>query len=442
MQISLSEHFGYGKLLRFTLPSIAMMIFTSIYGVVDGFFVSNIVGRDAFTAVNFIMPVLMILGTAGFMFGTGGSAITAKLLGENKTEKANEVFSLIVYVSVAVGVVLAVLGIVFMKKTALLLGADEQMAEECAVYGRIVAAALPFFVLQMEFQSLFITAEKPKIGFAATVAAGVCNMVFDALFMAVLNWGVRGAAAATALSQVIGGVIPLIYFSRPNSSLLKLGKTKNDIGAIGKTCANGSSELVSQCSMSLVNMLYNYQLIKYVGKSGVAAYGVMMYVNMIFLAIFIGFSVGSAPIISYHYGAQNYNELKSLKKKSLVVIALAAVIMLILSQMSAKLLADIFVGYDEALSELTAGGFRIFALSFVFAGFNIFGSSFFTALNNGPVSAAISFLRTIVFQVGTLLLLPLIFKTDGIWASVVAAEMLAAVVTFGFMAGMRKKYRY
>lgn len=442
MQISLSEHFTYSKLLRFTLPSIAMMIFTSIYGVVDGIFVSNMVGEEAFTAVNFIMPVLMILSTTGFMFGTGGSALVAKLLGEKKDKKANEVFSLIVYAAVAVGIVLAVIGIIFMKNIALALGADEAMAEQCAVYGRTVAAALPFFALQMAFQSLFITAEKPKLGFAVTVAAGVGNMVFDALFMAVFHWGVAGAAAATALSQAIGGVIPLIYFFRPNSSLLRLGKTTMDLKSLWKTCTNGSSELVSQASMSIVNMLYNAQLVRYIGKNGVAAYGVMMYVNLVFLAIFIGFSVGSAPIISYHYGAENHEELKSLRKKSLVIIAIASAAMLILSQVLARPLAGIFVGYNEELLDLTTRGFRIFAVLFVFAGLNIFGSSFFTALNNGPVSAAISFLRTVVFQVGMLFLLPLIFKADGIWASVTAAEMLSAIVTVGFLVGMRKKYNY
>ncbi|MBD5080220.1 MAG: MATE family efflux transporter [Ruminococcaceae bacterium] len=442
MQISLSEHFTYSKLLRFTLPSIAMMIFTSIYGVVDGIFVSNMVGEEAFTAVNFIMPVVMILSTTGFMFGTGGSALVAKLLGEKKDEKANQVFSLIVYTAAAVGMVLAVIGIIFMKKVALALGADEAMAEQCAVYGRIVVAALPFFALQMAFQSLFITAEKPKLGFAVTVAAGVGNMIFDALFMGVFKWGVAGAAVATALSQAIGGIIPLIYFFRPNSSLLRLGKTVMDIRSLWKTCTNGSSELVSQASMSIVNMLYNSQLMKYIGKNGVSAYGVMMYVNLVFLAIFIGFSVGSAPIVSYHYGAENHEELKGLRQKSLVIIGIASAIMLILSQVLARPLASIFVGYNEELLNLTTRGFRIFAVLFLFAGLNIFGSSFFTALNNGPVSAAISFLRTVVFQVGMLFLLPLIFDADGIWASVTAAEMLSAIVTVGFLVGMRKKYKY
>lgn len=442
MKISLSEHFGYKKLLRFTLPSVAMMIFTSIYGVVDGLFVSNIVGEDAFTAVNFIMPVLMIFGTVGFMFGTGGSALVAKTLGEGKKEKANSIFSLILYASIAVGVVLAAAGFIFMEKIAAAMGAKEEMLSYCTLYGRIIVAAIPFFILQMEFQNLCITAEKPKLNFTVTVISGVANMALDALFVAVFRWGVAGAAAATAFSQMLGGIIPLIYFVRPNSSLLRLGKAAVDFRALIKVCSNGMSELVSQGSMSLVNMLYNYQLMKYIGKSGVAAYGVMMYVNLIFLAVFIGYSVGTAPIISFHYGAQNRSELKSLRQKSVVIIGTASAAMLIFSQLSARLLGGIFVGYNEELLNLTVNGFRIFAVSFLFAGFNIFGSSFFTALNNGGVSAAISFLRTVVFQVGALLLLPLIFKADGIWASVTAAEVLAFVITLCFFAGKRKKYGY
>lgn len=360
-QIALSEHFDYKKLFRFTFPSVIMMIFTSIYGVVDGLFVSNIVGKDEFTAVNFIMPVLMILGSVGFMFGAGGSALVSKTLGEGRRDKANSLFSLLVYVSAAVGVILAALGYALMPVLASALGADGELLENSVRYGRVVVLAMPMFMLQMEFQTLFITAEKPRLGLAATVASGVINMVLDALFMAVFHWGLVGAAAATALSQVIGGIIPLVYFFRKNTSLLRLGKTNLDLRAIGRTCANGSSEFVSQGSMSLVNMMYNSQLIKYAGSDGVAAYGVMMYVNLVFLAIFIGYSIGTAPIIGYNYGAQNTDELKSLRKKSTVIILSASVLMLAASQLLAAPLARIFVGYDEGLSDLTVRGFRIFS---------------------------------------------------------------------------------
>lgn len=442
MSIQLSNHFTYKKLLRFTLPSVVMMIFTSIYGVVDGFFVSNFVGKTPFAAVNFIMPFLMILGAVGFMFGTGGSALIAKTMGEGDREKAKRLFSLIIYVSAACGIVIAVLGFVFIRPIAALLGAKDTMLDDCVTYGRIILLALPAYILQYEFQSFFVTAEKPQLGLAVTVAAGFTNIVLDALLVAVFPLGLSGAAAATALSQCVGGLIPLLYFCRPNSSLLRLGRAKYDGKALLKTCTNGSSELMSNISMSVVSMLYNVQLMKYAGEDGVAAYGVLMYVNMIFLAAFIGYSVGTAPVIGYHYGAGNHKELKSLLKKSLTLIGIVSFVMLIAAELLAKPLAMVFVGYDESLLALTLRGFVIYSFSFLFAGIAVFGSSFFTALNNGLVSALISFLRTLVFQVAAVLIFPLIWEIDGIWISIVAAELMAAVVTALFLVGKRKKYHY
>ncbi len=442
MSIQLSNHFTYKKLLRFTLPSVVMMIFTSIYGVVDGFFVSNFVGKTPFAAVNFIMPFLMILGSVGFMFGTVGSALIAKTMGEGDREKANRLFSLIVYVSAACGIVIAALGLVFIRPVAALLGAKDTMLDDCVTYGRIILLALPAYILQYEFQSFFVTAEKPQLGLAVTVAAGVTNIVLDALLVAVFPLGLSGAAAATAISQCVGGLVPLIYFGRPNSGLLRLGRAKYDGKALLKTCTNGSSELMSNISMSVVSMLYNVQLMKYAGEDGVAAYGVLMYVNMVFLAAFIGYSVGTAPVIGYHYGAGNHEELKSLLKKSLALIGIASVVMLLAAELLAKPLAVVFVGYDEGLLALTLRGFVIYSFSFLFAGIAVFGSSFFTALNNGLVSALISFLRTLVFQVAAVLIFPLIWEIDGIWISIVAAELMAAIVTSLFLAGKRKKYHY
>lgn len=442
MSIQLSDHFTYKKLLRFTLPSIVMMIFTSIYGVVDGFFVSNFVGKTPFAAVNFIMPFLMILGAVGFMFGTGGSALIAKTMGEGAPDKAKQLFSLFIYVSAACGVLIAILGIIFIRPIATLLGAEETMLEDCVTYGRIILLALPAYILQYEFQSFFATAQKPQLGLAVTVAAGVTNMLLDALFVTVFQFGLVGAAAATAVSQCVGGIIPLIYFCRPNSSLLRLTKTTFNGKALLKACTNGSSELMSNISMSIVSMLYNVQLIKYAGEDGVAAYGVLMYVNMIFLAAFIGYSVGTAPIIGYHYGAENHSELKSLLKKSLMIIILFSVSMLAAAEILAKPLATIFVGYDESLLHLTLHGFLIFSFSFLFAGITIYGSSFFTALNNGLVSALISFLRTLVFQIAAVLIFPLIWEINGIWFSIVAAELMAAIVTALFLIFNKSKYRY
>ena len=442
MKIQLSDSFDYKKLLRFTFPSIIMMVFTSIYGVVDGFFVSNFVGKTPFAAVNFIMPFLMILGTVGFMFGTGGSALIAITMGAGDKERAQRLFSLFIYVSAICGILIGALGIVVIRPVAAWLGAEGEMLDNCVVYGRIILAVLPALILQYEFQSFFITAEKPKLGLAVTVAAGGANMVLDALFVGVLRWGLVGAAAATAISQSVGGIIPLIYFGRPNTSLLRLTRTKFDGRALLKACTNGSSELMSNISMSVVGMLYNIQLMKYAGEDGVAAYGVLMYVNMIFLAAFIGYSVGVAPVIGYHYGAGNHGELKGLLKKSLVLIGIFSVGMVALAEGLARPLALIFVGYDPELLDMTLRGFLVYSFSFLFAGLAIYGSSFFTALGNGLVSALISFLRTLVFQVAAVLIFPLIWGLDGIWFSIVAAELVAALVTVAFLIGKRKKYHY
>ena len=442
MKIQLSDSFDYKKLLRFTFPSIIMMVFTSIYGVVDGFFVSNFVGKTPFAAVNFIMPFLMILGTVGFMFGTGGSALIAITMGAGDKERAQRLFSLFIYVSAICGIVIGALGMVAIRPVGAWLGAEGEMLDNCVVYGRIILAVLPALILQYEFQSFFITAEKPKLGLAVTVAAGVANMALDALFVGVLRWGLVGAAAATAISQSIGGIVPLIYFGRPNTSLLRLTRTRFDGSALLKACTNGSSELMSNISMSVVGMLYNGQLMKYAGEDGVAAYGVLMYVNMIFLAAFIGYSVGVAPVIGYHYGAGNHGELKGLLKKSLVLIGIFSVGMVALAEGLARPLALIFVGYDQELLHMTLRGFLVYSFSFLFAGLAIYGSSFFTALGNGLVSALISFLRTLVFQVAAVLIFPLVWGLDGIWFSIVAAELVAALVTALFLIGMRRKYHY
>ena len=444
MKIQLSDHFTYGKLIRFTIPSIAMMIFTSIYGVVDGFFVSNFAGKTPFSAVNLIMPFLMILATVGFMFGTGGTAIVAKTFGEGNKEKANEYFSLFIYVAFALGIVFAILGIAFIRPISALLGAEGELLEDCVVYARVILIALPFYVLQLLFQSFFPAAEKPQLGLAVTVLSGVTNMVLDAVLVILLpqEYKLVGAAIATAMSQFVGGVIPLIYFFRKNSSILRLGKTKFDGRAILKACTNGSSEFMSNVSMSVVGMLYNIQLLKYAGKNGVAAYGVMMYVSMIFSAAFIGYSIGVAPVISYHNGAQNYKESKGLFRQSLIIIGIFGINMVLAAEITALPLSKIFVGYDAELLSLTVSGYRIFAVSFIFMGFAIFSSGFFTALNDGLTSALISFLRTLVFQTAAVMLLPLLWGIDGVWISIVVAEAMAVVISAVFLGIRQKDYHY
>lgn len=443
MRIQLSDHFTYSRLIRFVFPSIVMMIFTSIYGVVDGLFVSNLIGKTPFAAINLIWPYLMGLTVVGFMIGSGGTALVSRSLGEGKKERANQEFSLLVYVTIAIGLVFTVLGLVTLRPVAILFGAKGELLDIAVRYGRIVALALMPFMLQTTFQTFFITAEKPKLGLLVTVLAGLTNMVLDALFIAVFRWGLEGAALATAMSQVVGGIVPLIYFARPNNSLLRLTKTRWNGRALWQTCTNGSSELMTNLSMSIVNALYNLQLLKLAGENGVAAYGVIMYANFIFVAIFVGYAIGSAPVVGYHFGADNTNELKNLFRKSLVLMGICGVVMLVLGVWLAGPLSRIFVGYDAELLALTTRGFRMYSLSFLLMGFNIFASAFFTALSNGPVSAAISFLRTLVFQIAAIFLLPLILPdADGIWMAVVTAEGLALLVTLFFFAKKKEVYHY
>ena len=424
------------------LPSIVMMIFTSIYGVVDGLFVSNFVGKTAFAAINLVMPFIMILGGVGFMIGTGGSALVAKTLGQQEPEDANRYFSMMIILTVLSGAVLTAIGLIFMRPISYLLGATDAMIDDCVRYGRTVLAFVIAFMLQNVFQSFLITAEKPRLGLLATVAAGVTNMALDALFIAGFKWGVVGAAVATGLSQCVGGVLPLIYFLRPNSSRLRLVKTRLELRPILKACGNGSSELMSNISGSLVSMLYNFQLLAYAGENGVAAYGVLMYVQFIFVAIFVGYAIGSAPIVGYHYGAENHAELRSMLTKSVKLMSAGGVLLTVLAIALAAPLARIFVGYDAELFEMTRHAFCLFAFSFLMAGFNIFTSSFFTALNNGAISAAISFLRTLVFQTLCVLLLPALFGLDGIWWAMTVAEVFALGLSILFLATQRKRYHY
>lgn len=440
--ISLSDHFNYRRLLRFTLPSIIMMIFTSIYSVVDGLFVSNFVGITPFAAINLIFPFIQILGCFGFMFGAGGSALVSLTLGTGKKEQANQIFSMLTYLAIVLGVLLAVLGFVFIEPIAVLMGADDTMLPYCVTYGRILLLSLPAFLLQNMFQNFLITAEKPTLGLFVTILAGVTNMCLDALFIIVFHWGLAGAAIATAIAQCVGGVLPFIYFSRKNSSLLKLGKMYFNGKMLFTTCVNGSSELVTNISMSVVSILYNFQLMRFAGENGVAAYGAVMYVGFIFAAVFLGYSIGIAPVIGFHHGAQNTDELKGLFRKSNTLVISANIVLAIAALFLSPTLARIFVGDEPALLEMTVTAFRFYSVSVLFSGFNIFGSAFFTALNDGLVSAVISFLRTLVFQIATVLILPVFFELNGVWYSLFIAEILSFAVTMTFYITKRKTYRY
>ena len=442
MNIQLSEHFTYHKLFRFCLPTVAMMLFTSLYGIADGYFISNYVGKTAFSAVNLIMPFLMILACFGFMIGTGGSALVGKTLGEGAQERAQRYFTMMVYLTLILGAVLTVLGLIFMRPVARWLGATDAMLDDCVVYGNIMSLFNAAFMLQYLFQSFFVVAEKPQLGFLATAAAGITNIVLDALFVAAFRWGVAGAAWASVIGQCVGGILPLLYFLRPNSSRLRLQKTGLEGAILWKACFNGSSELMTNISTSVVGILYNFQLLRYAGEDGIAAYGVIMYTQMIFAAIFIGYAIGTGPIISFHYGAGHHDELRSMLKKSVTVMVAVGAIMLFLARGLAAPLARIFVGYDAGLLEMTGHALGIYAFSFVLNGLNIFSSSFFTALNDGGTSAAISFLRTLVFQTSAVLALPFFLDLDGIWWAITAAEGGALAVSALFLMGKRKRYHY
>ena len=444
MRIQLSDHFTYRKLLRFSLPSVLMMVFTSIYGVVDGFFISNFAGDIPFKAVNLILPYVFIVATVGFMFGSGGTALVANTYGTGDKQRANRYFSLLVYVALIVAVVCAAVSFVFMEPISAMLGAEGEILDNCVLYGRVLMCSMPFAVMQYLFQSFFVAAEKPKIGLAVILAAGVTNMVLDAVLVTMLpqQHKLLGAAIATATSQVIGGGVPLLYFFSKNSSFLRLGKTRFDGKAILRACTNGSSEFMSNIAMNLVGMIYNIQLLQFAGDDGVAAYGVMMYVGMIFAGIFMGYSIGTAPVISFHDGAGNHVEKKGVLRKSLVIVGITSGVMLVVAELLAVPLSKIFVSYSDSLLEMTVGGMRIFSLCYLFMGFAIYASSFFTALNDGLTSAIISFLRTMVFQLGAVFLMPMLWGLDGIWFSVVVAEVMAVEFSAVFMAAKRKKYHY
>jgi len=443
MTIQLSEHFTYKKIFRFALPSIVMMVFTSIYGVVDGTFVSNFVGKTPFAAVNLVWPFLMILGAFGFMIGTGGSALVAKTLGEDKKEDANRYFTMLITLVIILGLLLTILGLIVIRPLSSALGASGQMLEDCVTYGRTLVIFNTAFMLQSVFQSLFITAEKPRLGLIMTVIAGLTNMVLDALFIAVFKWGLVGAALATGLSQCIGGVLPLIYFmSSKNDTALKFVKTKLEGTVLLKACANGVSELMTTVSSSLVSMLYNFQLMRLAGQNGIAAYGAVMYVEFAFIAVFIGYSIGTAPIVSYHYGSENHNEVKNMLQKSFKIMSVLGITMMVLAQILASPLAKVFVGYDKQLFDMTVHGFRLFSFYFILAGINIYASSFFTALNNGMISAIISFSRTLGFETLAVIILPIFLQLDGVWLAITVAEICAFVISISFLIAKKEKYHY
>lgn len=440
MDIQLSDHFDYRKLLKFTFPSILMIVFTSIYGIVDGYFVSNYVGKLPFAALNLIWPLVMVLGCVGFMLGSGGSALVSKTMGEGHERKARSYFSLIIYFATFLGIVLGVLGLIILRPVAIMIGAEGEMLEQCVIYARILLIALPSFVLECVFQSLMITAERPDLGLRMTIWSGVTNMILDAVFVGWFRWGLEGAASATAISQLVGSVWPVLYFCRKDLKPLHLGRCTIEAKPLLKACMNGSSEFVSNVSGSLVSMLFSWQLLRMTGEDGVAAYGVVMYFNFTFLSIFFGLMMGIAPAISYHFGAGNKDEVVGIKRKTLTVMAICAAIIVTAAELLAPVTSRIFVGYDPELYALTVKAFHMYSLSYAVAFFNIFGSGFFTALNDGMSSAIIAFSRTFVLQITAVLVLPMLLGIDGIWLSVFCAECVCALISFSFLRSKRSAW--
>lgn len=442
MKIQLSDHFTYKKLMRFAVPSIVMLFFTSIYEAVDGFFISNFVGETEFAGVNLVMPYLMIFSSVGLMIGTGGNALISLVMGQGDARRANRIFSMLNYVLVLLGVLLAVIGIVFLRPVCIFFGAEGKLLETCLIYGRIYLFGLPVSMLEWGYQSFFVADEKAQLGLVFMLLAGITNMVLDYLFIAVFRWNVTGAVVATVIGQCVGGIGPLIYFLKAKDSKLRLCPAAFVWKDLVKVCSNGAVEFITNASMSLVGIVYNFQLMKYIGEYGISAYGIIMYINFIFVAVFLGYAMSVSPVISYNYGAQNYKELKNLFRKSLVIVVAASVILTAAAILTAEPFARIFAGYDEEFLKISTRALMLYSASYIFTGFNIFGGMMFSALNNGVISTVLSAARVLVFQLLCVFAVPLFLGIDGIWLAIFFAEMLAAVMVFLTLRKNRERYHY
>ena len=443
----LSDHFTYRKIFRMTIAPILMMIFTSLYVVVDGLFIANFVGKDAYAGENLIFPIIMIIGGIGFMFGTGGSALSAKLLGEGKKEEANQVFSMLLVFTFLVGIIVSIGGYFLVETFAhgmasITEDATDEMVKEAITYGKILIIGQAIFMLQNYFQSFLLVDERSRLGFIATLCAGIGNIILDFLFIVVFKLGVAGAALGTISGYFVGAIIPFIHFIKNKNGLIEFKLTRFKARPILKSCFNGSSEFVNNISSSIVGIVFNIQLLKFMGQNGVAAYGTIAYVSFLFVSIFIGYSIGMAPVISFNYGAENHDELKNVLRKSLIIIFIMELFMVLISFTCARPLAMLFSSGNNDLEELTINALRICSLAFIFTGIGIFTSSFFTALNNGALSALNAFMRTLVFQIAFILLLPLIFGASGIWWAIIFADCAAFILAIACLIWKRKQYHY
>lgn len=441
-QIQLSDNFTYRNLIRFTLAPVISMVFASVYGIIDGVFVANFAGTTAFAAINFSFPFLMIFSCFGFMIGTGGSALVSKYLGEGRKQTACEVFSQLIYVLIGFGIFVTILSEILLRPALIFLGADDSFLDLCVIYGRIGLLTTVPYMLQYAMQNLLVTAERPRLGLYITILAGVANIILDTLFVGVLRWGVAGAAYATAISECLGGFIPLLYFIIPNSSLLQLGKPCRRIRPLLQAMTNGISEFLSQITMSLVNSVYNIQLLRLLGTNGISAYGTVMYITWIFFSVYLGYSNGVGPVVGYKYGAQDHEQLKGILRRSIILIGITSLVLFAIAEALARPLAMIFTNSDPELLELSARALRIYALCYIPGGWCVFGSAFFTGLNNGIVSGVISFMRSMVFELAAILLIPLVFGAGSIWFCTTVAEIAALALTIFCIIRFRNRYHY
>ena len=419
-----------------------MMLFTSMYGVVDGLYLSHFSGKEAFAAITLIIPLPLLIGAWAYMIGAGGSAVIAKAIASDRQKDANEYFSFLVLISVLGSILLAGIGEIFLEPCAKLLGANDEMLPFCMTYGRILIAAVPLYVLQNVFQSFLTVAEHPKIGLAINLVSAFLNMALNFVFIRITNEVVTAVALATVVSQFVGGITPFVFFVRSKSTTLRFGRPHMPMSLLGPVFANGVSEFVSEIFHPLASVMYNYKLMELTGLNGVAAYGVLMNVGFLFGSVFLGFAVGSAPLFTYKYEREDHDELHSLFIKSTISVVLMGFLLYGVACMIEGPFAAEFFGGDELLITMTEEAFALHSLSYMVMGLAVFASAFFTAIHDSRVSFLISFLRTLLFEVLAILLLPMLFDLNGVWAASLTSEVLTLLVTVGLLISKKEKYQY
>lgn len=441
MTNSIAQKFNVFTLLKFAFPTMVMMVFMSLYTIVDGIFVSRLVGSNALSAVNIVYPVISLLIACGIMLSTGGSAIVARQMGEKREQEARENFSMLAVVSVLTGIVILVLGLMFLEPICRILGGTPVLLEDCKIYLGVLLGFGPLTMLQMLFQTFFVTAGKPGLGLGLTLTGGVVNMVLDYVFMGPMQMGVLGAALATGLGQAIMAVAGVVYFLKVKGNLYFVKPVFRG-NILLQSCGNGSSEMVSNLSTAVVTFLFNITMLKLAGEDGVAAITIVLYGQFLFTALYLGFSMGVAPVVSFNYGNQNHAQLKRIYKICIGFILGSSVFILGIALLFSEPIVGIFTGEENHTYELAVEGFFQFSFNYLFAGINIFASALFTSLSNGKISAIISFCRTFVFITVSIVLLPRVMGITGVWLSVPLAELVTLFISITYLKGQKEVYHY